>query len=138
MTLQSITGYESVQRYLAMGDIDGGYGPGAAYNCPPQCSPQQRASYIEFPVETSAGLNSHEQLTQEFRVVSKNDGPLQGQAGVFLFYESVTAADDDYCAPGDGALCRCVPQAIYGRCSTPKCRVRKTMRRRFSARWSTP
>ena len=104
MTLQSITGYESVQRYLAEGDIDGGYGPGAAYNCPPQCSPQQRASYIEFPVQTSAGLNSHEQLTQEFRVVSKNDGPLQGQAGVFLFYESVTAADDDYCAPGDGAF----------------------------------
>src|SRR3569833_284360 len=31
VTLQSITGYETVQKYLAEGDIDGGYGPGNVF-----------------------------------------------------------------------------------------------------------
>jgi len=52
-------------------------------------------------VETSSQLNNHYQLTQEFRVVSKNEGPLKGQAGLFFFYENVEAADDDYCGAGE-------------------------------------
>jgi iron complex outermembrane receptor protein len=95
-TLQSITGYESVQKYLAEGDIDGGYGPGFFSSSPLPSGP----GAIPFPVQTSAGLVSHEQLTQELRALSNGDGPLQGQAGVFLFYEDVTAADNDYCTPG--------------------------------------
>jgi iron complex outermembrane receptor protein len=101
VTLQSITGYETVQKYLAEGDIDGGYGPGNVF-CAPTCPavPASGPGYIPFPVQTSAGLLHHEQLTQEFRVLTNYEGPLQAQGGVFLFYENVEAADDDYCTPG--------------------------------------
>jgi iron complex outermembrane recepter protein len=100
VTLQSISGYETVQKYLAEGDIDGGYGPGNVF-CYPGCTgPASGPGYIPFPVETSAGLLHHEQLTQEFRALTNYDGPLQAQGGVYLFYENVEAADDDYCTPG--------------------------------------
>jgi iron complex outermembrane recepter protein len=103
MTVQSITGYETVRKYFSMGDIDGGCG--FAFGSNPACNAVfpsgSGPGFIPFAVQTSAQLNHHYQLTQEFRVVSKIDGPLQGQAGVFLFYEDVTAADDDYCAPGE-------------------------------------
>jgi iron complex outermembrane receptor protein len=104
VTLQSITGYETVQKYLAEGDIDGGYGPGNVFcnfapgGCPPV--PASGPGYIPFAVQTSAGLLHHEQLTQEFRVLTNYQGPLQAQGGVFLFYENVEAADNDYCTPG--------------------------------------
>jgi len=103
LTLQSITGYESVRKYFALGDIDGGCG--FAFGANPACNAVfpsgSGPGFIPFSVETSAQLNNHYQWTQEFRVISKNDGPLKGQAGVFLFYENVTAADDDYCGPGE-------------------------------------
>lgn len=104
VTLQSISGYETVQNYLAEGDIDGGYGPGNVFcnlgpgGCPP--TPATGPGHIPFAVQTSAGLVHHEQLTQEFRVLTNYDGPLQAQGGVFLFYENVTSADNDYCTPG--------------------------------------
>ena len=96
MTLQSITGYESVQKYLAEGDIDGGYGPGFFSGLPQPSGPGP----IPFPVQTSAGLAHHEQVTQEFRVLTNGSGPLQAQGGAFFFFEDVTAVDDDYCTPG--------------------------------------
>ena len=103
LTLQSITGWESVSHYLSVGDIDGGCG--AAFNPSKQCNSVfpsgSGPGFIPFAVQTSAGLKNHKQLTQEFRVVSNNEGPLKGQAGVFLFYEDVIAADDNYCAPGE-------------------------------------
>lgn len=94
VTLQSISGYESVQKYLAEGDIDGGYGPGF-FTGPQPSGP----GAIPFAVQTSAGLAHHEQWTQEFRVLTTGSGPLQAQAGAFFFYENVTSADDDYCTP---------------------------------------
>ncbi len=97
ITLQSITGYESVQKYLAEGDIDGGYGPGNVFSGLPQPS---GPGSIPFPVQTSAGLAHHEQVTQEFRVLTNGSGPLQAQVGAFFFFENVTAVDDDYCTPG--------------------------------------
>jgi len=99
VTLQSISGYETVQKYLAEGDIDGGYGPGNVF-CQPTCTVPTGPGYIPFAVQTSAGLLHHEQLTQEFRVLTNYSGPLQAQGGVYLFYENVEAADDDYCTPG--------------------------------------
>jgi iron complex outermembrane recepter protein len=100
VTLQSISGYETVQNYLATGDIDGGYGPGNVF-CAPTCGPPPSGpGYIPFPVETSAGLMHHEQLSQEFRVLTNYSGPLQAQGGIYLFYENVEAADNDYCTPG--------------------------------------
>ena len=77
VTLQSISGYETVQKYLAEGDIDGGYGPGNVF-CAPTCGPPPSGpGYIPFAVETSAGLLHHEQLSQEFRALTNYDGPLQ-------------------------------------------------------------
>ena len=99
VTVQSISGYETVQKYLAEGDIDGGYGPGNVF-CQPTCTVPTGPGFVPFPVETSAGLLHHEQLTQEFRALTNYDGPLQAQGGVYLFYENVTAADNDYCTPG--------------------------------------
>jgi iron complex outermembrane receptor protein len=104
VTLQSITGYESVQKYFALGDIDGGCGEAFGVQntqCNKVFPGGSGPGVIPFSVETSAGLPNHYQLTQEFRAVSKNAGPLTGQAGIFLFYEDVTAADDDYCGPGE-------------------------------------
>jgi iron complex outermembrane receptor protein len=108
-TLQSITGYESVRKYFSLGDIDGGCGEAFGQQNP-ACNAVfpggSGPGFLPFAVQTSAQLNDHKQLTQEFRVVSKNDGPVKGQAGLFLFYEDVIAADNDYCAPG-----ACVPTA---------------------------
>ncbi len=77
VTLQSISGYETVQKYLALGDIDGGYGPGNVF-CQPNCTVPTGPGSIPFAVETSAGLLHHEQLTQEFRVLTNYDGSASG------------------------------------------------------------
>jgi iron complex outermembrane receptor protein len=101
LTLQSISAYETVSSYLSVGDIDGGYGPGNVF-CQPACTgPASGPGPVPFAVQTSAGLPHHGQTTQEFRVVSDNTGPLKAQGGVFLFYETVVADDDDYCSPGN-------------------------------------
>jgi len=91
-TYQSITGYESIRHYLTIGDIDGGYGPGVFVNAAAPSGP----GFIPFAVETGGGISSHYQLTQEFRAVSNTTGPLQGQAGIFLFDENVEAIGNDY------------------------------------------
>ena len=90
-TYQSITGYESIRHYLTIGDIDGGFGPGVFVNAAAPSGP----GFIPFAVETG-GLTDNYQLTQEFRVVSNSTGPLQGQAGIFLFYEDTTGGGNDY------------------------------------------
>ncbi|MDB6091604.1 MAG: fyuA [Gammaproteobacteria bacterium] len=92
VSLQSITGYESILHYNTIGDIDGGYGPGGLVNPAVPSGP----GFIPFGVETGGGIKSHYQLTQEFRAVSNLSGPLQGQAGIFLFDEDVKAVGNDY------------------------------------------
>jgi iron complex outermembrane receptor protein len=80
--LFSITGYENVDHYLSHGDIDGGTptGPG----------------FIPFQVETGGGLSGLKQYTQEFRVESKNKGPLNWQAGVYYFDEDAEGYSDNF------------------------------------------
>jgi iron complex outermembrane receptor protein len=92
LTFQSITGYESIRHYNTIGDIDGGYGPGFFSGAPPSA---WGPGFIPFPVETGGEVTNY-QLTQEFRVVSHSDGPLQGQAGLFFFYDSTTSNGVDY------------------------------------------
>jgi len=74
-TVQSITGYETIDRYFTRGDIDGG--------------DKITASTKPFQVETAGGVRDHEQITQELRVASKSSGPLNYQAGVYLFHEKL-------------------------------------------------
>ncbi len=89
-TYQSITGYESIRHYFTQGDIDGGYGTGFFGSGP------FGPGFIPFSVETAGGVRDHYQLTQEFRAISNQPGPLQGQMGVFFFYEDITAFSNDY------------------------------------------
>ncbi|NGZ85419.1 TonB-dependent receptor [Duganella aceris] len=77
--LFSITGYEGVDNYLSRGDIDGG-------------APGQ----VPFPVETGGGLQGLHQYSQEFRVESKNAGPLNWQTGVYYFKESADGYSNNY------------------------------------------
>ncbi|MBP1203951.1 iron complex outermembrane receptor protein [Duganella sp. 1411] len=80
--LFSITGYEGVDKYFSRGDIDGGTpaGPG----------------FIPFQVETGGGLSGLHQYSQEFRVESKNAGPLNWQTGVYYFKESADGYSNNY------------------------------------------
>jgi iron complex outermembrane receptor protein len=80
--LFSITGYEGVDKYYSRGDIDGGTpaGPG----------------FIPFQVETGGGLSGLHQYSQEFRVESKNAGPLNWQTGVYYFKESADGYSNNY------------------------------------------
>jgi iron complex outermembrane receptor protein len=80
ITLHSITGYESAE-FFSRADVDGGYG--AVY------APPMGPGYIPFVVETADLLPNHRQLTQEFRVESNNDGPLQWIGGLFYFNEDI-------------------------------------------------
>jgi iron complex outermembrane receptor protein len=92
-TFQSITGYESIRHYLTIGDIDGGFGPGVLFPSGPPAP--SGPGYIPFAVETGGFVHNY-QLTQEFRAVSNASGPLQGQAGLFFFYEDTTGIAKDY------------------------------------------
>jgi iron complex outermembrane receptor protein len=80
--LYSITGYESVGHYNSRGDIDGGTpaGPG----------------FIPFQVQTASRLTDLKQYSQEFRVESKNAGPLNWQAGLYYFDEDATGGSDNF------------------------------------------
>jgi iron complex outermembrane receptor protein len=78
----SITGFEHVGDYYSRGDIDGGTpgGPG----------------FIPFQSETGGFIDNLKQYSQEFRVESKNSGPLNWQAGVYYFKEDVTGGSEGY------------------------------------------
>ncbi len=78
----SITGYEHVSDYFSRGDIDGGTptGPG----------------FIPFQVQTGGYISDLDQWSQEFRVESKNTGPLNWQAGVYFFDEDATGGSDNF------------------------------------------
>ncbi len=74
VALNSITGFEQVKTY-SRGDIDGGPGPYGFRTALP------------FFSETADGIPKHSQWTQEFRLESLASGPLNWQAGVYLFSE---------------------------------------------------
>jgi len=80
LSLHLITGYEQVKTF-SRGDIDGGFG--AAFLPPGASGP----GVIPFASETADGIPKHSQWTQELRLESDTKGPLDWQAGVFLFKE---------------------------------------------------
>ena len=82
LRLFSITGYEHVADYFSRGDIDGGTptGPGV----------------IPFQVQTGGYISDLDQVTQEFRVESQNDGPLNWQAGLYFFDEDALGGSDNF------------------------------------------
>lgn len=82
LRLFSITGYEHVADYFSRGDIDGGTptGPG----------------FIPFQVQTGGYISDLDQYSQEFRVESQNAGPLNWQAGLYLFDEDALGGSDNF------------------------------------------
>jgi iron complex outermembrane receptor protein len=83
MKLYSITGWEHVLEYFSRGDIDGGYpgGPGTV---------------APFQVETGGGLSGLRQFSQEFRFESKQEGPMNWQAGLYYFDEDAHGFQNSY------------------------------------------
>jgi iron complex outermembrane receptor protein len=91
LALHSITGYEHVKTY-SRGDIDGGFGSDSAFPGPIPTGPGP----IPFASETADGLPKHSQWTQELRLESDTRGPLDWQAGVFLFKEDYKVESFSY------------------------------------------
>ena len=89
LTLHSITGYESVE-VLSRGDIDGGFG--AVFLGPGNFGP----GFIPFPAESADGLPDHSQLSQEFRLESRDWGKFDWQAGLYYFDEDLTIDSFNY------------------------------------------
>ena len=87
LSLYSITGYESADAY-SRGDIDGGVGAVFA--------PPSGPGFIPFAAESADGLPEHRQLTQELRLESNYDAPLNWQAGLFYFDEDITVDSFSY------------------------------------------
>ncbi|MFC5477325.1 TonB-dependent receptor [Massilia suwonensis] len=80
--LYSVTGYEQIADYNSRGDIDGGIpaGPG----------------FIPFQVETASKIEDLKQYSQEVRIESEYNAPLNWQAGVYWFDESATGGSDNF------------------------------------------
>ena len=83
----SITGYETVDAY-SRADIDGG----SSYTF-------FAAPGIEFPLQTADGIKDHAQISQEFRMESRNAGSLNWQAGLYYFDEKYVFSAYDYASP---------------------------------------
>jgi iron complex outermembrane receptor protein len=95
-TLTSVTGFETLDMY-SRGDIDGGFG--AVFLGEGNYGP----GFIPFASESADGIPNIDQLTQEIRIASNNDGPFNWLAGAFLFKEElqVDSFGYDSLAPGN-------------------------------------
>lgn len=86
-TLTSITSYQDVTDRFGRGDIDGGFG--CLFTCSGPAGPASTpfnpaASPFVVNVDTG-GDQDLEQFTQELRLASNLDGPLNFQVGMFFF-----------------------------------------------------
>jgi iron complex outermembrane receptor protein len=93
LAVTSITGYESVESF-SRGDIDGGFG--AVFLGPGNFGP----GFIPFDAESADGLPNHRQLTQEVRVESTGNAPLQWIAGAYYFSEKLDIDSFNYSSVG--------------------------------------
>lgn len=87
MALYSITGYETLSSF-SRGDVDGGFGAAFLGNDAP--------APIPFPSETADALRDHRQISQEFRLESATDAPLQWQTGLYFFNEKYRMLSVNY------------------------------------------
>ena len=104
-TITSITSYQDIYDRFARGDIDGGYGcllnfiglcqPGPAGPASTPFNPA--ASPFTVNVDTGGDQNV-EQLTQEIRLASGLDGPLNYQFGVFYFEDQLHSVSQNQSA----------------------------------------
>ena len=92
LTLTSITGYESGEIY-SRGDIDGGWGADFFDPGNPDVS---GPGIIPFPSESADGIPALTQITEELRLASNYDGPLNFQTGLFFFDEDLEIDSFNY------------------------------------------
>ena len=99
MDLVSITGYEKISKMYSRGDIDGGFG---ACFFGGDCGP----GFIPFDAQSADGIPDLEQITEEIRLSSNNDGAFNWLVGFYYFDESFTAETFNYLStvPGDPQL----------------------------------
>lgn len=88
-TLTSITSYQE-SKGSSRGDIDGGFG--AVF------LPESGPGLIPFPSDTKDSIDLY-QLTQEVRLASSGDGPLQWQVGGFVFKSDFTVLTEGFTFP---------------------------------------
>jgi iron complex outermembrane recepter protein len=96
MTLNSITGYETVKSF-SRADIDGGFG---AVFLPAGLS---GPGVIPFTAESADGLPKHKQFTQELRLESSGKGAFKWLGGLYYFNEDINIDSFNYdtLAPGN-------------------------------------
>ncbi len=105
MTLHSITAYDRAKFY-SRGDVDGGFGSRFGIGNGPIPDgpdyPGQKA-LIPFDAQTADGLPYVNQTTQEFRLQSATNSPLQWIAGLYYFREKLQVDSFNFAtfAPGD-------------------------------------
>ena len=93
-TITSITSYQDIYDRLARGDIDGGFG--CLFTCGGIPSGPASTPFSAFnspfvvDIDTGSTLDVN-QLTQEVRVASNLDGPLNYQVGFFYFEDEFDA-----------------------------------------------
>ncbi|RTL18664.1 MAG: TonB-dependent receptor [Burkholderiales bacterium] len=87
MSLFSITAYDHAKFY-SRGDVDGGFGPDPVTGVSGPDYGSQKAN-LPFDAQTADGLPSLRQVTQEFRLQSTGNNPLQWIAGVYYFNEKL-------------------------------------------------
>jgi len=91
-TLTSITSYHNIYDRFGRGDIDGGFG--CLFTCGGVPSGPASTPFSPFNspfvVEIDTGGDQDvEQFTQEFRITSNLDGPLNFQVGMFYFNDDL-------------------------------------------------
>jgi len=109
MELTSITAYETIDNYLALGDIDGGFG--AVF------LPEMGLGFIPFPSVTQGELTDLTQLTQEFRLSSQASDRLFWQAGVFYFDSEFSVTTSPFFVPPTTHRHENTAWAVFGQVS---------------------
>ena len=122
-TFTSITSYQDVYDRFARGDIDGGYG--CLFTCGgiPSGPPSTPFSPFNSPFVVNIDTGSEvdlEQITQEIRIASNLDGPLNYQVGGFYFEDDFTSINSNMTAgrpdfgPGSTSTVENTTWAIFG------------------------
>ncbi|MCP4573668.1 MAG: TonB-dependent receptor [bacterium] len=97
LTLTAVSGYETGEIY-SRGDIDGGLSADAD---------------VPFDSESADGIPDLTQITQEVRLASNYDGPMNFQAGFFYFDEDLEIETFNYVTDNTGETAG--PQSGYAR-----------------------
>lgn len=89
-TVTSITAYETTDG-SSLGDIDGGFGASFA--------PPFGPGFIPFNSATRDSIDDLDQFTQELRIASDTDGPLNWQAGFYYFDSKLIVTTEPFFIP---------------------------------------